>query len=145
MILQDWLKSRWLVEHRTSRQEIRDLLSLADRDLAQCRTPSLSPDWQLNIAYNAALQVATAALAATGYRAAREAHHYRVIQSLAYTVKADAGMIAQLDKFRKKRNIGSYERGGVVSDQEAKEMAALAKTLKEDVEKWLHSNHPELI
>ncbi len=145
MILQDWLKSRWLVEHRTSRQEITDLLSMADRDLAQCGTPSLSPDWQLNIAYNAALQVATAALAATGYRAAREAHHYRVIQSLAYTVKADAGMIAQLDKFRKKRNIGSYERAGVVSDQEAKEMAALAKTLKDDVEKWLRSNHPELL
>ena len=118
---------------------------MADRDLAQCRTPNLSPDWQLNIAYNAALQVATAALAATGYRAAREAHHYRVIQSLAYTVKADAGTIAQLDKFRKKRNIGSYERAGVVSDQEAKEMAALARTLKDDVEKWLRSNHPELL
>ena len=82
MSLQDWLKNRWLVEHQTSRQEILGLLSMADRDLTQCRTPSLSPDWQLNIAYNAALQMATAALAAAGYRAAREAHHYRVIQSL---------------------------------------------------------------
>ena len=62
MSLQDWLKSRWLIEHRTSRQEISELLSMADRDLAQCQTANLSPDWQLNIAYNAALQAATAAL-----------------------------------------------------------------------------------
>jgi HEPN domain-containing protein len=143
--LQDWLKSHWLIEHQTSRQEILDLLSVADRDLAQCQTPHLSPDWQLNIAYNAALQAATAALAASGYRAAREAHHYRVIQSLAHTIKADPGLITQLDKFRKKRNITGYERAGVVSEQEAKEMFALAKNLRDKVEKWLRSNYPELL
>jgi uncharacterized protein (UPF0332 family) len=143
--LKDWLKSRWLIEHETSRQEIVDLLSMADRDLAQCRTPNLSPDWQLNIAYNAALQAATAALVAAGYRAAREAHHYRVIQSLAHTIKADPILIAQLDKFRKKRNITEYEQAGAVSEQEAKEMFALAKKLRDKVEKWLRSNHPELL
>ena len=134
MSLQDWLKSRWLIEHQTSRQEIADLLGMADRDLVQCRTPHLSPDWQLNIAYNAALQAATAALAAAGYRAAREARHYRVIQSLAYSIKADPVLIAQLDKFRKKRNISDYERAGVVSEQEAKEMFVLAKNLRNEVE-----------
>jgi hypothetical protein len=143
--LQDWLKSRWLIEHQTSRQEINDLLNVADRDLAQCRTPGLTPDWRLNIAYNAALQAGTAALAAAGYRATREAHHYRVIQSLAHTIEAHATLIDQLDKFRKKRNITGYERAGVASEQEAKEMFVLAKALRDDVEKWLRSNHPELL
>jgi HEPN domain-containing protein len=118
---------------------------MADRDLSQCQTPNLSPDWQLNIAYNAALRAATAALAAAGYRAAREAHHYRVIQSLAYSIKADPVLIAQLDKFRKKRNISEYEDAGVVSEQEAKEMFVLAKKLRDEVEKWLRSNHPKLL
>jgi len=118
---------------------------MADRDLAQCRTPHLSPDWQLNIVYNAALQTATAALAAAGYRAAREAHHYRVIQSLAHTIQADPGLIIQLDQFRKKRNITEYERAGVVSEQEVKEMFALAKDLRDKVERWIRSNHPELL
>lgn len=145
MSLQDWLKSRWLVEHQTSRQEILDLLKMADRDLAQCQTANLSPDWQLNIAYNAALQVATAALAAAGYRAARGAHHYRVIQSLAYTIKTDKNLMNRLDKFRKKRNIGSYERAGAISEQEAKEMIALAKDLRDEVIAWLKKNHPELL
>ena len=145
MGLQDWLKNRWLIEHKTSRQEITDLLNMADRDLAQCQTPNLSPDWQLNIAYNAALQAATAALAAAGYRAAREAHHYRVIQSLAHTIEADPGLISQLDKFRKKRNMTEYEQAGAVSGQEAKEMLALARNLRDKVEKWLRSAHPELL
>ena len=145
MSLQDWLKSRWLIKHQTSRQEVLDLLSMADRDLVQCRTPHLSPDWQLNIAYSAALQAATAALSAAGYRAARDSHHYRVIQSLAYTIKADERLITQLDKFRKKRNISDYERAGAVSEQEAKEMFALAENLRNEVEKWLRSNYPKLL
>ena len=145
MSLQNWLNNGWLTEHRTSSQEIAALLAVADRDLSDCRTPGLSPDWQLNIAYNAALQAATAALAASGYRAVREAHHYRVIQSLAYTIKADAGLIALFDQFRKKRNISGYDHAGMISDQEAKEMVNLAGRLRQEVEEWLHENHPDLM
>jgi len=128
-----------VVEHKTSREETANLLAVADRDLADCRTPGLSADWRLNIAYNAALQAATAALAAAGYRAPREAHHYRVVQSLAYTIGADSKTIVEFDKFRKKRNIAEYERAGLVSDQEAEEMIALAKRLRKTVEEWLYA------
>lgn len=145
MSLRDWLRNGWLIEHRSSAQEIESLLGIADRDLIDCQQPGLSPDWRLNIAYNAALQLATAALAAAGYRPAREAHHYRVIQSLAYTIRADPNLIAQLEKFRKKRNIGEYERSGTTSDQEVKEIFNLAKNLRKDVEDWLHKNYPQLM
>jgi hypothetical protein len=145
MSLQDWLRNGWLIEHQSSSQEIESLLKIADRDLTDCQQPGLTPDWKLNIAYNAALQLATAALAAVGYRPAREAHHYRVIQSLAYTIGADPNLIAQLEKFRKKRNIVEYERSGTASDQEAKEMFILAKNLSKDVEEWLRKNYPQLM
>lgn len=148
MSLHDWLEKGWLTEHQTSPQEITELLNVADRDLNDCRaakTARLSSDWQLNIAYNAALQMATAALAASGYRASREAHHYRVIQSLTHTIDADAKLIAQLDGFRKKRNISDYERSGMVSEQEAREMLTLAEHLHNRVRGWLHTNHPELL
>lgn len=145
MSLPAWLSNGWLVEHQTSPEEIADLLGVADRDLVDCQTPGLSPDWRLNIAYNAALQVATAALSAAGYRAMREAHHYRVIQSLAYTLGSDPGTIAQLDQFRKKRNIGGYDRAGRTSDQEASEMLALAQRLRKEVESWLRAGHPGLL
>jgi hypothetical protein len=127
MSLPDWQKNGWLTEHQTSRREVADLLGVVDRDLADSQIPGLSADWRLNIAYNAALQAATAALAAAGYRATRDSHHYRVIQSLAHTIGAESGLILQFEQFRKKRNIGGYERAGWVSDQEAEEMAILAR------------------
>ena len=64
MSLSDWLKAHWLTEHKTSRQEIADLLAVVDRDLKASTVKGLDDDWRLAIAYNAALQCATAALAA---------------------------------------------------------------------------------
>ena len=84
----------------------------------------LRADWRLAIAYNAAMQLAVAALAAAGYRASRESHHFRVIQSLAHTIGAASDTVAKLDQFRKKRNIGGYERA---------------------VETWLQQHRPELL
>jgi hypothetical protein len=142
--LRDWLKNGWLIEHETTRSEITDLLSVIDRDLSDCESPGLSADWQLGIAYNAALQVAVAGLAAEGFRVARESHHFRAIQSLALTLGLDDQMIAQLEAFRKKRNISDYERAGSVSAQEAREMIQLAKRLRGHLSRWLRDAHPDL-
>ena len=57
----------------------------------------------MSIAYNAALQAATAALAAAGYCASRDSHHFRVIESLALTIGVDANLVATFDAYRKKR------------------------------------------
>jgi hypothetical protein len=143
--LRNWLENGWLTEHETSPAEIADLLAVADRDLEDCTSPGLSPDWRLAIAYNAALQSASAALAATGYRASREAHHYRVIQSLRYTIEASPTLVATFDKFRKKRNIGGYERAGAISNQEAQEILGLAINLRLTVQDWLRRHHPSLL
>jgi len=143
--LRSWAQNGWLIEHKTSAEEIADLLRVAKRDLEDCRTPGLSADWQLGIAYNAALQAATAALAASGYRASREGQHYRVIQSLPFTIGVHADFVMQLDQFRKKRNISDYERAGAVSDLEAKEMIDLAHKLNQKVRDWLKLNHPQLL
>jgi hypothetical protein len=145
MSLQDWLGKGWLVEHRPSSAEIGDLLGLVDRDLRDSQVPGLTADWRLNIAYNAALQAATAALAASGYRATRKAHHMRVIQSLAFTVGWDKALITTLDGFRRMRNINDYERAGFVSDGEAEEMLALAKRLRVEVLAWIREKHPAMV
>src|SRR5271169_1493847 len=145
MSLQSWLQNSWLVQHTTSPEEIKNLLAISDRDLLACQVKQLPADWRCTIAYNAALQAATAALAAAGYRAAREAHHLRVIGSLEFTIRADPELIRQFNAFRKKRNISSYERGGSISDLEAKGMRTLATKLRSDVERWIGKNYPELL
>jgi len=145
MSLSDWLRVQWLKAHKTSPQEIGNLLGVADRDLRDCQVQGLSDDARLAIAYNAALQCASAALAACGYQASREAHHYRVILSLEHTLGADSNLVAQFDAFRKKRNVGDYEVAGATSKQEADEMVALARHLRQELENWLRANYPELL
>ena len=144
MDLRDWLNNSWLISHKTSSEEVANLLAIVDRDLSDCKTKGLSADWRLNIAYNAALQASTVALAAEGYRATRDSHHYRVIQSLELTVGADEGLVGTLDGFRKKRNVGDYERAGTVSDKEADEMEKLAIELSKMVRAWLKKSHSDL-
>ncbi|MGH8674529.1 MAG: hypothetical protein ACREVG_09495 [Burkholderiales bacterium] len=145
MSLGDWLRNSWLVEHKTSAEEIAALLAIVERDLANAKVAGLSDDWRFNIAYNAALQAATAALAASGFRAAREQHHYRTIQSLALTIGCRAANVDRFDRFRKKRNIIGYETAGVVSEREVREMHDLAVALRDDVLAWLGRQYPELL
>jgi hypothetical protein len=104
----------------------------------------LATDWRFAIAYNSALQSATAALAAAGYRASHEAHHHRVIQSLTFTVGVSRKLIRRFDAFRKKRNMSSYEMGGAISEKEAAEMAAFAADLRQQVERWIREKHQEV-
>ncbi len=143
--LQEWLRNAWLVQHKSSREEIRGLLAIVDRDLRDCRTASLSSDWRFVIAYNAALQAATAALAAAGYRAARDSHHYRVIQSLELTIGCDPKLIRSFEAFRKKRNVSNYEVEGAISNQEVQEMTEIATHLRQHAQTWIRANHPELL
>ena len=60
MSLSDWGRNGWLTRHQTSATEVRDLLEVVERDLADSASEGLSPDWRMSIAYNAALQAATA-------------------------------------------------------------------------------------
>jgi hypothetical protein len=84
------------------------------------------------------------ALVAAGYRAARDNHHYRVIQSLEFTTAPNRKFIDTLDGFRKKRNMSNYDVAGAVSDREANEMFELAASLRADAEKWIKATRPEL-
>jgi hypothetical protein len=116
--LEDWVASKWLVKHRTSRSEIGSLLDLAERDLKDAQVAALSPDWRHNIAYNAILQLAQAALAAAGYRASREQHH---------------------------RNRAEYDAAGLISEAEAEEVYVAARDLRLLVEEWLRKRFPDLM
>jgi len=145
MSLPDWERDGWLHGHKTSPNEIRDLLAVVERDLADSTAEGLSADWRMNIAYNAALQAATIALAAAGYRASRDQHHYRVIQSLRETLGTDIQTVNAFDAFRKKRNVAGYDQAGLVSDADASAMRTLAGRLKTDVVAWLRKHHPKLL
>lgn len=58
---------------------------MADRALADARVEGLTADARVTLAYPAVLALGAAALAASGYRAGRDRHHERIIDSLSYT------------------------------------------------------------
>jgi len=50
MSLQSWLQNSWLVQHRTTPDEIKNLLGISDRDLAACQVKQLPADWRCAMA-----------------------------------------------------------------------------------------------
>jgi len=143
--LRDWLGSRWIVQHEPDPAEVVELLGVVARDLQDAAVPRLSADWRLGIAYNAALQLATVALVAEGYRPGRERPHERAIQSLRYTVELPQPTIDLIDAVRRKRNLINYEHAGTTSDADAAEFYDVVMALRVDVVDWLRRAHPDLI
>lgn len=143
MSLQSWRQNSWLVEHATSPEEITNLLGLSDRDLAACQVKQLSADWRFAIAYNAGLQAATAALAAAGYRATRDNHHYRVIQSLEFTTAPDRGSSTLLMAFaRNAISAAMISRGRCLTKKRARcsnSLSAFAGTWKDGSEQLVRN------
>jgi hypothetical protein len=139
------LKNGWIRRHETSRDEIVSLFTIADRDIQQSQTPGLGPEWRFDIAYNAALQLCVAALAASGYQAERQNKHMRVIECLAFSVGGTVSDAQFLDTCRRKRHAAVYDQVGAVSDQEASEMLALAKRLRSTVHTWMRREHRTLL
>jgi len=146
MSLSEWLKNGWVKAHRTSPQEIAGLLAIADRDLKDAKAKGLSDDWRFSIAYNAALQASSAALSASGYAVAKgDSNHFRVIQSLAFTVGSSKDEVDTFDQYRRKRSMSIYDVAGVITEAEAKAMHAFAKDLIATVRAWLQAEHPGLL
>jgi hypothetical protein len=145
MTLTLYLRNGWIRKRTSSRDEITRLLAIADRDIEQSQTPGLGSEWRFDIAYNAALQLATAALAATGYHAERQNKHMRTLECLEFAAKIDSDTVSFLDRCRRKRHAAVYDQVGAVSDHEADEMLTAAIRLRREIAAWLQAEHPELL
>lgn len=145
MSLEKWAEFGWLRAEPTSRSEIRDLLEIVDRDLADARVEAISDDRRFEAAFSAARTSANIALRASGYRTAtQQGHHQKTIESLELTIHADAKLIHKMRVFSKKRNATSYDAAGNVSEQELEQMIEFAGELQRSVIAWLQANYREL-
>ena len=144
--------SRWADLHRSdlapeqsNKSMIAELRAVADREIRDAETVE-SSDGRLGHAHSACLAVAAAALAASGYRVRRGslAHHWRLIESLQYTLGLTAGQVKELQDYRKKRSLSIYERAGIVTSTEADAALTAARRLRERLAAWLAAEHPKL-
>ena len=82
MSLKQWASNGWLRPHKTSTEEIGNLLAIVKRDMSDSAEDTISADWRFGIAYNAALKLCTILLSAEGYRPEKALAHYRTLQAL---------------------------------------------------------------
>lgn len=146
MSLRDWAENKWLRSHSSSTQEIRELLTIADRDLMDAASGSISADWRFGIAYNAALKLCTILMHASGYRPEKTLLHYRTIEALPLILGAEKKEAAgYLQACRTKRNVVEYEKAGAATMSDADELIEFVGELRNEVLAWLKANHPHLL
>ena len=145
MSLENWVKNNWLEQRDSDAAEIARLLTLADgrlKDYRRAVAGKLSADVQLFLAYDAIRISATAALRAAGYRVVRGgSEHYRTIEALEFSIDPQKRLIPQLDTLRRKRNLGSYDDYGLVSQGEADHCGKMAVRVRKEVEDWIRTEH----
>src|SRR5437763_15795065 len=117
MSLQNWLQIGHLTNHQATVAEVRNLLGVVDRELADAGVTGLSDDGRFTHAYDAALILCKLALHASGFEVQKRApgHHSLWINSLEFTLgDTQKGALIHLSKSAKLRHIGLYDHSGVV-------------------------------
>jgi hypothetical protein len=148
MLLNDSLSDGRLKPQTADRAEIERLLAVADRDVADANVKGLSVDRRFATAYNAALQLATVALRASGYRTSSSSagHHWLTLALLPELMGPEqAQRRTFLDSCRRARNQADYDRIDVVSNEEVVELLSDTLAFRDEVLDWLRREHPDLV
>lgn len=146
MSLEQWRKNKWLMDVTPSAQAVRNLMGVADREIADASLEGISSDGSFDHSYDAVRCLCELALHVMGYTVAKgQWKHQRLIQSLQFTLGGKwIEQIDFLDRCRRKRHQSIYERSGVVQQGDADDLLATAELLRGDVRDWLRRNHPQL-
>lgn len=109
---------------------IKRLILAAQRNINDSKISAISAENRFDAAYKAIMQIANAALQASGYRTltSKPGHHQIMIQSLSKTLSIDADTIILLDAMRKQRNVTDYS-GDIVPESAVKDCITQAEKL----------------
>ena len=147
MTLREWAEvyRADVVEEAPRREVVAELTGVADRELRDAQTVE-SPDGRLGHAHTACLALAACALAASGYRVRQgsAAHHWRLIESLEYTLGLSRSEVKQLQDNRRKRSRSVYERTGTITGTEGGAALDAARRLRSRLAAWLTQEHSDL-
>jgi uncharacterized protein (UPF0332 family) len=146
MSLNQLLNQNKLKSHRTSKEEIQNLIELIKRDIKDAKVTHLSSDRRFAIAYNAVLQSATILLYCKGYKPKGLGHHFTVFQAMKGILEDEYNDLADyFDSCRSKRNITDYSNAGEIAQSEAEELIEEAEEFLTLIQKWIRKNYPDLI
>ena len=147
MSLENWLQSGYLLEHTATVAEVQKRFALVTRELSDAGVTGLSPDGQFAHAYDAAYQLCTIALHASGFEVAKgKGHHAYTINSLPLSMGVNQKeTMIYLSKCSHLRSQSIYDHVGVVSAVDAQELMEAAEALRISVIDWLRAMHSNLL
>src|SRR5437667_12741398 len=148
MSLQNWLQTGQLIKHEATVAEVRNLLGVVDRELADASVAGLSDDGRFTHSYDAALLLCKLALHVSGFEVQKRApgHHSLWINSLEFTLgEGHKATLIHISKSSKLRHTSLYDHAGVIQKQDADDLLETARHLRADVLDWLRSQHPGLV
>jgi hypothetical protein len=148
MSLQNWLQIGHLISHQPTVAEVRSLLGVVDRELADAGVAGLSDDGRFAHAYDGALILCKLALHVGGFELQKRAPGYHAlwINSLEFTLGATYKQtVIHLSASAKLRHTSTYDHAGVVQKQDAEDLVQTARQLRANVLTWLRSEHPTLL
>ena len=145
MNLRQLLNQDKLKRHKTSREEINNLLRLIKRDINDAKVKGLSCDRKFATAYNAVLQLATILLYCEGYKPKGVGHHFTVFRAMKEIMDKNHYDLADyFDSCRAKRNLTDYTCAGEISEGEAEELVKEAEKFLKVIFGWLDKRYPKL-
>ena len=122
MNLKDWAGQHPddLIEQQSDPQIIEELRKVAEREILDANLV-LSSEGKLGHSHNAIIAIASAGLALEGYRIRKgsPSHHYRIVESLEFTLGLKEEEVKELQDYRRKRSLSIYEQSGMVTATES--------------------------
>jgi hypothetical protein len=120
---------------------IQRLVEAAQRNIRDAQLEGLSNETRFDTGYKAIMQLANAALQASGFRTltSKPGHHQTLIQSLVKTIGIEKDRMIVLDALRKQRNVTDYS-GDLVEDAAVKECLEQAQDLLVLTIAWLKTH-----
>lgn len=142
----DNMVGRGLEKAGSDKREISRYLEKIRHKVEDSRNETIHLDNRFDIAFEALLQIALAALRANGYRTTSAAGHQQLaIQLLPKSIGIASAEIRTLDEYRKKRSIGLYEADFDPSEQEVKAVTGAVDLLLRHLVAWIGKNRPDLL
>lgn len=128
MSLEDLYKFGKLEKHKTTAEEIENLLKVAERCVKDSSQDTISLDLRFISAYQAALAAGEALLYCLGYKAPKSNYHFMTWEALRQTLdKSFKDTLILFNDARAKRAEAFYDHAHVTSETEYKEILEEAK------------------
>jgi len=139
------LKSRHIEALSASDEEVGKIWEKAVATLKSSRVAALDLDAALSLAYQAALQAATAVVRAAGYRVRGGAHHQHTFEAVVALEVASLSKPARdLTAMRKKRHDAVYEWDARTEEEDVTRMRSAADRLFAEAQRWLSVQRPQI-